>query len=121
MARILKRHKNLFSILVFYGALIVFVLCTNPRELAVGWLLVPFVLLYGGLYLTFKQLFSRKVGQGTRQLRPQARLMAGVAAATPTLILLLDSVNQLTIRDTLLLLSFGLAGVFYVSRLNFED
>ncbi|HLB66275.1 MAG TPA: hypothetical protein VJJ78_01610 [Candidatus Saccharimonadales bacterium] len=41
-----------------------------------------------------------------------------MAAALPVLLLLLKSVDQLTIKDGLLLLSVYLLTVFYVSKLN---
>lgn len=112
-------HKKLAPLMwpfLLYGALLVFMFTTNPRDLPVGWLLAPFILLFMALFLTFKATLWRPGGKfGDRK----ARVMCGVAAAIPTLILLLDSVNQLTIRDSLILIAFGLIGLFYIAKLDF--
>jgi len=46
--------------------------------------------------------------------------MAVSAAALPTIGLLLDSINQLTVRDVTLLIGLALVGFFYASRISFE-
>jgi hypothetical protein len=77
---------------------------------------VPFVWLFVALLWTFRTILSY-----TRRDKPSSRvtLTSVFAALLPTLALLLDSVNQLTVRDLILLVGFGLVGFFYASRLNF--
>ncbi len=109
-----KFNKQLLLPVVLYVVLFTFLFNTNPRELAIGWLLAPFALFFMALYFSFKPLFRRFASLSGRKVR----ILSGVAAAVPTLILLLDSVNQLTIRDVLLLMALGLVGIFYASRLR---
>jgi hypothetical protein len=50
----------------------------------------------------------------------KALLLGSVVAGLPTVALLLDSINQLTVRDILLLFTLGVVGLFYASRVNFR-
>jgi len=48
-------------------------------------------------------------------------IIAAVAAALPTVALLLDSIDQLTIKDSLLIGTVGLLGLFYATKANFKN
>jgi hypothetical protein len=111
-----KLIKKLFIPTVLYGGLLVFLFSTNPRNLPIGWLLVPFLWLFVALFWTFMRILPRL----SSERRPKRVLLTSVfGAMLPTLALLLDSVNQLTLRDAVLLVGFGMLGFFYASRINF--
>lgn len=103
--------------MTLYVGFVLFLISTDPRKLAVGWLMLPFVWLGFTLYLTCIFLFSYLRSKGfKRPKRP--RLAGAVIAAIPAFLLLLDSINQLTLRDGLILGTFGIIIVFYGNRVN---
>ena len=110
----LRILKNNLTLIALYGVFLLFITMTNPNDLHIGWLLFPLVVFYLALYFTFKRLLGRK-GTG---VSPRQRLMAGLAAAVPMMLMGLGSIGQLTGRDLIIITAFGLVGVFYVSRLD---
>ncbi len=56
-----------------------------------------------------------------RPARPNKRLtVAALIGVVPTIALLLDSIDQLTIKDGLLIALFGVVAVFYISKLEID-
>lgn len=101
-----------------YGLLLTFLFTTDPSKLALVWLLVPFVLLFISLFGTifYSLLFFPK----TKQLSFRKRtLLATAGAILPVLLLILKSINQLTVRDSLILSVFILSTALYISRTDF--
>ena len=113
----MKFAKKLLVPLVLYGGLFVFLISTNPHELSIGFLLIPFVWVFTTLFWTIRVLL-RRLKPDTRPKR--ATLLAITGAALPTMALLLDSINQLTLRDGVLFIAFAVVGFFYIGRINFS-
>jgi len=90
--------------------LCLFIFGTDPRKLSASLLLVPPAVLFLILFTTSYALLSAY----TEIEKPKQRLMSGVVATAPVLLLLLASLGQLTGKDTLLSLLFigGLAAYF---------
>lgn len=112
------RYKRLLLLVGLYGGLLVFLFTTDPRKIAVGWLILPFVWLFVSLFLTFIYLidwFSDSRKHSRRQT-----LTAGLLATIPTLMLLLDSVDQLTAKDFLLIAGLGGLAAFYISKISLK-
>lgn len=110
MSFVLTKH---FKIYALYAAFLLFIITTNPDDLHIGWLLVPLVILFLALYQTFQLALKSRVASSLRR-----RLMAGIIAATPVSLMVLSSIGQLTMRDSLIVLAFALVGLFYVSRVD---
>lgn len=95
--------------------LLVLLLCTTqPERLPSAVLIVPFALMFVVLALTVALAIGwRHGGIGSKEIR------AGCTAAVlPILLLILQSVGQLTMRDALTLFAlFGIA-YFYISKVN---
>lgn len=114
-----KRHilNKLFWIVGTAGLFLIFILTTNPETVALPLLIVPFILLgllsYQGVLLLFL-IFRGK----TIERYPRKVIAGGVSALTVCL-LLLQSLHQLTWRDSLLAILF--IGLFwlYVWRADF--
>lgn len=117
VSKLFRLIKRLFVPFVLYGGLVTFLISTNPNKLAIGWLLLPFVWLFITLEWTAMAIFKHMNGR-YKPRRP--RTVAIALAALPTIALLLDSINQLTIRDGILIVVFGLVGAFYISKFNFS-
>ena len=106
------RQKKLSVVLLGAIFLCSFIFSTDPRKLSAPLLLVPPVLLFIVLFGLSYALLSAF----TEVPKAKQRLMSGVLASAPVLLLLLASLGQLTGKDALLSLLFigGLA--IYFSR-----
>jgi hypothetical protein len=114
-SQMLKKWPEL-SMLGGFGlaALILFSL-TNPGHVPPAVLVVGFFVLFGIFYSGLR-LIGRVTGlQGRlRRLQYNALLIGG--AALPVILLALQSIGQLTIRDAVTLVIIFVAGYFYISR-----
>ncbi len=92
-----------------------FILTTNPEQLPLPLLVVPFIWLFGILFYSAKQLLKRFSSLSDKQ----SLIISGMTAALPVLLLLFQSIHQLTAKDVLL--SVGLVGVaaLYIFRADF--
>jgi hypothetical protein len=94
--------------------LAVLLLTTQPARLPSAVLIVPFALMFAILALTISLAIGwRHGGMSARALRAGC-----LGAILPILLLVLQSVGQLTMRDALTL--FALFGItyFYMSKVN---
>jgi hypothetical protein len=114
-----KYLKSLAWLIILYGGLIFFLLHTNPNKLSISWLLVPFIWLFVALFYTFKLMINLLWLPPAGKHSKKQVSVAAICAAVPTLILILGSINQLTIKDILLLVALGFGGLFYIGKLRF--
>jgi len=93
--------------------LLLILLTTDPQSLPSVVLVAPFVLLFVILAVLISLIF------GLYGLSRSGRLRAGmIGAAMPVLLLLLKSLGQLTLRDTLAIFALFAIAYFYASRLG---
>jgi phosphoglycerol transferase MdoB-like AlkP superfamily enzyme len=95
---------------------LVFFTLTNPARLPLVLLVLPFMWLFTVIFWSVWLL----LGLST-VLSPTRRrvLIAGATAMLPSLLLVFQSIHQLTARDVLLTVAFIGLAVFYVSRADF--
>ena len=113
-----KRYYRPLILLLLYGGFLLFLFTTDPHKLAIAWLVVPFIWLFVTLFLTFIYIidwFSTSHSHSRKQTT-----ICGLLAATPAVMLLLDSVDQLTVKDFLLLLGLSLLGLFYINKISLK-
>jgi len=84
---------------------------TDPAKVPSFLLIVPFALLFVVLLLTISAFLQHKGYTKTRSLQ-----VAVLCAATPVLLLVLQSIGQLTIRDILTVAILFALSYFYMSR-----
>ncbi len=114
----MKNLKKLILLLLLYIGLAVFLFSTNPNKLSISWLLLPFIWLFVALFLSIL-LLLRVIRPSSVSGSAKKRYSgAAIVAALPCLMLLLDSVDQLTPKDGLLIIGIGMGAVFYVSRMK---
>jgi hypothetical protein len=91
--------------------LLILFLATNPNSILPIFLIAPFILLFAILFLLI--LFVSKMMN-----LPQSRRIriAVIGTSIPVLLLILQSIDQLTIRDVLTAASLFLISYFYISR-----
>ena len=111
----MKQVQKLIILLVLWLSLPLFLLVTNPETLPLYVLPVPFLLLAFLLYKTTRlalNLAAKGMDDG------RARLIALITAILPTLLLILASIRQLTIRDTAIVVALLVILTFYMKRLD---
>jgi O-antigen/teichoic acid export membrane protein len=96
---------------------LVFMLFTNPAKVSLVALLIPFVLLGGALFLLINAVILG-VFQARASVKAR-RFWAGVSAFFVVTMLLLQSLNQFTLRDFLILVVLILTLGLYVARTDF--
>lgn len=95
--------------------LVLFLMNTNPKQLPIAWLLAPFLWIFMTLFYVFRQGFVTLLENDSTK---RVRVLAVIAAVLPVIVLLLSSVNELTIRDLMLLSAVGAIGLLYTSRFD---
>ena len=111
-----KRNRNFFTAVAAFALLFIFLLVTSPKNLALALLLVPFSLLFIGLYNLF--ILVLDVTTSERLNYRYRRGIAIVLAIEPVLLLLLASIDQLSFRDGLLSLVFVTGVAWYLARVS---
>lgn len=112
------RFRRILILLALYGSFLIFLLSTDPRKLKVGWLILPFLWVFACLFLTAVYLIDWLSPRHSHTRRQT--LIASLFAAVPAVMLLLDSVDQLTLKDGLLIGGMATLGVFYVNKIRFK-
>ncbi len=105
-------RKTSFIITLFcYLVAFLFFTGVNPNNLPVGLLLAPFVIVFFTVFMTLYSaalLFTDRVGF-------TQRMTITALVSTATLLLLIQTVTQLTIRDIVLSLAIVLILVWYLN------
>lgn len=110
-----KKLKQFLGYSALYLSGPLFIALTNPDNLPLPLLVLPFLWLFVALFVAIRQVLGRFKDIRTRQ----ATLVAGFGATLPVLLIIFQSIHQLSIRD--ILLSIGLVGVaaLYMLRADF--
>ena len=113
--------KKIVPLGLIYGLLTIFLLSTDPNKMPIGWLMVPFVLIFLAIYFSSLFVQSAFVNVKLENKRKKRWMIAFIIATVPTLILLLDSIDQLTAKDSLLIIILGSIAIFYTTKVNIKN
>jgi hypothetical protein len=111
---------RLFRILLIGLLTVTFMMVSRPSQIPAILLLVPFVGVFSFLYLIALEVIrflgpdEDENGAIVRVKRP--RLMAAVIAGFPVLLLVLQSIVELTFWDVMIAFSILLLAYVYISR-----
>ena len=108
----IMKKKLLLAVGMCAGLLLLLFLTVDPNRVPSFFLMVPFalfflVLLFALLYLMYDYFSSD---------RKKALKIASLGASAPTLLLVLQSIGQLTARDVLVILILFTVSYFYISK-----
>lgn len=112
MNKLYRQKKKISIVLLGTTFLCLFIFGTDPRNLSAPLLLVPPVLVFMILFVLAYAVFDAYIDMS----KPKQRLLSGVIASAPVLLLLLASLGQLTGKDALLSVLFIGGLVAYFSR-----
>lgn len=112
-----RRWNKWLSISFLAGAiLLVMLLTTSPGNLPVLALLMPPLLLFMSL-----TSFLFGLQQVLRVKKSRRVRYAVLISAVPVILLLLQSIDQLTIKDVALMLVLAIISGFYISKLQLKS
>ncbi len=96
-----------------WGFLLVLLITTDPRNMQLPLVVLPFILLFTGITAGLYAIMKWRKRQGRKYL-----ILAVTVAFVPTMLLILQSIGQLTSRDFLIVLALLLISSSYLTRLN---
>lgn len=116
------KHKlvKLAAILGSWACTVLLLLFTSPANLPSAVLIAPFILLYISIFVTVKELMHLLRGGdqnkivGMKASRP--RLIAALIAGFPVLLLILQSIGQLSTWDILTVVALFIVAYFYIVK-----
>lgn len=107
------RKYGVIALLYVCGPL--FFVTTNPHNLPLPLLVLPFLWLFTVLFVTTASLVKRRNTVSRRQVV----ISAGVVASIPVLLAIFQSIHQLSIKDVFLSAGLVLLAAWYVLRADF--
>lgn len=113
-----NRRTNFFILLAAILILTVFLSVTNPNDLPIGLIFIPISLIYIALFAVGRLVYELISSVNSRDRSNKSTIFSVIFAAIPTVLLLLRSINQLTIKDLLLIGLLGSVLMFYASVLK---
>jgi hypothetical protein len=110
-----KPHKLVMTALFIAIGLLLF--GTDPNELPLPLLILPFILLFLLIFLGTLFIFQQKT-HSLKLFTNRSVTVAMTVAILPVLLVVFQSIHQLTFKDVLV--SFALLGgiLFYISKTN---
>lgn len=108
----MKKLKQIGLLLLPFVLLVAFLLFTDPYSIPLALLTIPFVLLGIGVF----RLFSFTLN-ATRLSDTKIRLISGLITSLILLMTILQSIQQLSLKDFLLMVALLVGLTFYLRRI----
>lgn len=106
------KKKLSLAVGICVGLLFILFLAVDPNQVPSSFLILPFLLFFLAiLFAILLVMYSYSATSGKKALK-----VAGLGASAPTLLLVLQSIGQLTVRDFLVILVLFIVSYFYVSK-----
>lgn len=111
------KTKQLLQILALTSVLIIFLFSTNPNDISLIFILIPYVMIAVIVYKMVLLLleFLRLTTNPAKN-----RLYATIVTVITTNMFLLKSIGQLSFQDGFISLSIILLSTLYISRFSFS-
>lgn len=106
---------TMLLILLIVGG--IFFMISNPRHVPPVVLIIGFLIIFGIVFFAVR-LTARVVGLRQKLSPGQYRTTIVCLAALPVVLLALQSIGQLTLRDIITILILFGVGYFYASRMS---
>lgn len=109
----LRRYRYPLRALLGICALLILFIATNPNQVALGFLVVPVLIISFVTHDLMRWGFSFFASQTGRKRQQAISLIIAIATG---LLLMLQSIGQLVAGDLAIIIFFALVSVFYISR-----
>lgn len=114
VAKIKNKITKYGGLAMLYSFGPLFLAFTDPSRLPIALLVVPFMWLFIALFVTV-WLVLKRLGQSKRR----RSIIATAAATLPVLLLIFQSIHQLSFKDVVLAVILLAAISFYLSKADF--
>lgn len=109
----MKKFKKLVFITSPFLFVLVLMVSTDPFQLPIPVLTLPFILISIGCFFSFRAFIN-----SFHQTKQRSNLISGLMTSILLLTLLLQSIRQLSFKDVVILLALLSSATFYVHRLK---
>ena len=117
----MKLLKKYLGIALLYVISIGMLLLTNPQRISPVLLVVPLLIFFFALFLTLIAILRGMLRQRGKTLPRGVISFVAVLTGFPVLLILLQSIGQLSARDVITLVSIGVVLTIYVSKIGFRQ
>ena len=114
----LMKIKYLISFIFLAGFLLVFLMFTNPKDVPLPFILVPFVFFGVVVFLLVRVLLNIFLSGDEKYAKKN--LYGAILAVIIVNFALLRSIGQLTFRDGVISVLFTIVVVIYISKLRIK-
>jgi hypothetical protein len=113
-----NRKHRIARLVVLYILTLSFLMVTNPAKLPSVVLILPLLLLFCAIYFTVIEIVMITRGKEQHADTPtrRPRSIAAIIAGLPVLLLILQSIGQLTFWDVLTVLAIFIIAYVYALR-----
>jgi hypothetical protein len=111
-----SRTRKLVALILLFAAGPLFVALTDPTHLPLPLVIIPFAWLFTVLYVSINFVIKAKWTSASQKRR---YIIAGVGGALPVLLLVFESIHQLTARDFFIAAALVACISFYMARADF--
>ncbi|MCA9332370.1 hypothetical protein KDA00_00685 [Candidatus Saccharibacteria bacterium] len=112
----LSRIRKTLVLIIVIASLPLFLLMTNPEHLPLIFLLTPIALVFLIFYKSSMMLIG--LYKSNTNVTKQ-RTMSSLLAALPTLLIVLQSIQQLTYKDVIIVIFLWLMLWWYLLKIDF--
>ena len=112
----MKLKQHIIRTGVAWGALLLFMALFQPSKLPVVVLILPFLLLFSAFYSLWNLLNLLRIRYFSKQTWQPSRRLGLTVCLSGVLLIVLQSLGQLTLRDVVTVLAIVVLGYGYVAR-----
>ena len=114
--------KRSFKIIVLIVSTVLLLTLTNPNHMASVFLVAPFLLfalvIYQAAMAIFRYSNDTRLDQDSKAHIIRPRLIAALAAGFPVLLLILQSIGQLSLKDVITVTAIIVLAYFYMGKFS---
>lgn len=114
-----KNLSKRLGLILIYISLPLFLIFTNPQNLPISLLVIPYGLLFLIIYITSYTLLPKYFPKTFSATRTKKVIISGVLSFIPVLVFLLTSIGQFNFWDILLSLLILFLIAWYLLRVDF--
>jgi hypothetical protein len=115
----MKRLRKYLGIVGLYVLSFGVLLLTNPQHTRPVFLVLPLLIFFIAIFLTLLALLGAFARRRGRKLSRNSIIAVAVITAFPVLLILLQSIGQLSVRDVVTLILIIVVLGLYISKIRF--
>ncbi|MBL8122161.1 hypothetical protein JNM87_05445 [Candidatus Saccharibacteria bacterium] len=109
-------NSLIVRLVLIWALLLVVLMSTRPEQLPLPLLVVPFILLWAGIYELLSAVLAGRQGSRLNKDGRRVKPFAAVLASTFVACMGLKSIGEFTLRDFITVVLFAVVAYFYATR-----